>query len=110
MPSPRSGQLEHAIAAGNWSALAFRAGPVEMEFRLSFSRWGTREAGIKAWVVTVGARGEAMSADTLALTYREPEMGGGLGLALAGQGMPYVESGICTRASRVPRCCGHSSR
>jgi hypothetical protein len=57
-------ELEQAIAAGKSSALAFRAGPVEMEFQVSFSRTGTGEAGIKAWVVTVGAKGEATSAAT----------------------------------------------
>ena len=31
---------------------------------MSFSRTGTGEAGIKAWVVTAGAKGEATSAAT----------------------------------------------
>ena len=50
-------ELEEAITAGKSSPLAFRAGPVEMEFQVSFSRTGTGQAGIKAWVVTAGARG-----------------------------------------------------
>ena len=57
-------ELEQAITAGKSSALAFRAGPVEMEFQVSFSRTGTGQAGIKAWVVTVGAKGEATTAAT----------------------------------------------
>jgi hypothetical protein len=62
-------ELEQAIAAGKNSTLGFRAGPVEMEFQVSFSRTGMGETGIKAWVVTVGAKGEATTAATHRLKF-----------------------------------------
>lgn len=62
-------ELEHAIAEGEMSALAFRAGPVEMEFAVSFSQTGSANTGLRAWVVTVGAKGELSSAATHRLKF-----------------------------------------
>jgi hypothetical protein len=65
-------ELERAIEEGEGSALAFRAGPVEMEFRVSFSKTGSAGAGVRAWVVSAGTKGElsnsAMHRLTLSLT------------------------------------------
>jgi hypothetical protein len=57
-------ELERAIQEGETSALAFRAGPVEMEFQVSFSRTGSASAGVRAWVVSAGAKGELSSSAT----------------------------------------------
>lgn len=54
-------ELEHAIEEGETSPLAFRAGPVEMEFLVSFSKTGSVGAGVRAWVVSAGAKGELSS-------------------------------------------------
>jgi hypothetical protein len=51
-------ELEQAIAEGEGSALGFRAGPVELEFQITFTKAGSAEAGVRAWVVTAGAKGE----------------------------------------------------
>jgi len=65
-------ELERAIDEGESSALAFRAGPVEMEFQVSFSKTGSACAGVRAWVVAAGAKGELSNSAThhlkLALT------------------------------------------
>jgi hypothetical protein len=57
-------ELERAIAEGEGSALAFRAGPVEMEFQVTFTKTGSIDAGVRAWVVSAGAKGQASSSDT----------------------------------------------
>lgn len=51
-------ELERAIGEGQGSALAFRAGPIELEFEVAFSAKGTAGGGVKAWVVSVEASGE----------------------------------------------------
>src|SRR5438552_6612021 len=62
-------ELERAIEEGEGSALAFRAGPVEMEFQVSFSKTGSANAGVRAWVVSAGAKGELSSAATHRLKF-----------------------------------------
>jgi Trypsin-co-occurring domain 2 len=57
-------ELERAIAEGEQSALAFRPGPVEMEFQVTFSKTGSTEAGVRAWVVTAGAKGQLSNSQT----------------------------------------------
>jgi hypothetical protein len=57
-------ELELAVVEGEGSELAFRAGPIEMEFQVGFSRTGTIGAGVRAWVVSAGAKGEASSSGT----------------------------------------------
>lgn len=56
--------LERAIAEGQGSALAFRAGPIELEFEVAFSSKGTAGGGVKAWVVSAEASGERARAQT----------------------------------------------
>jgi hypothetical protein len=51
-------QLTQAITTGKDSPLAFRAGPVELEFEVAFTATGGGEAGVKVWVVSLGAKGE----------------------------------------------------
>jgi hypothetical protein len=62
-------ELEQAIAEGETSALAFRAGAVEMEFQVSFSKTGSANAGVRAWVISAGAKGELSSAATHRLKF-----------------------------------------
>lgn len=50
-------QLTKVIVAGKDSPVAFRAGPVELEFEVAFTASGGGEAGVKVWVVSVGAKG-----------------------------------------------------
>ena len=57
-------ELERAIEEGEKSALAFRAGPVEMEFQVIFSKTGSASVGVRAWVVSAGAKGELSSSAT----------------------------------------------
>ena len=57
-------ELTAAMAAGKDSALRFGLGPVEMEFLLDITREGGGEAGVRFWVVTVGAKGSIASAST----------------------------------------------
>lgn len=51
-------QLADAMKEGEGSPLAFRPGPVELELEVAFSATGEGELGVKAWVLSVGARGE----------------------------------------------------
>lgn len=44
---------------GDESPLAFRPGAVELEFEVAFSASGGGEFGVKAWVISAGAKGEA---------------------------------------------------
>jgi hypothetical protein len=57
-------QLVKAIEAGADSPLAFRAGPIELEFEVAFSATGGAEAGVHVWVISLGAKGEATHATT----------------------------------------------
>jgi hypothetical protein len=56
-------ELERAITEGERSALAFWAGPVEMEFQITFSKTGSTNAGVRAWVISAGAKGQLSSTD-----------------------------------------------
>jgi hypothetical protein len=51
-------ELEEAIEAGRNSTVAFEAGPLELEFEVVFTKTGSAEGGVKAWVVTVGGSAE----------------------------------------------------
>ena len=65
-------QLARAIVQGKDSPIAFRAGPVEMEFEVTFSKTVGGYAGVRVWVVSAGAKGEQVRRAThrlkLALT------------------------------------------
>jgi hypothetical protein len=57
-------ELEAAITTGAVSRVAFEAGPVELEFEVAFTKTGTGETGVKAWVITVGGSAEVSQART----------------------------------------------
>jgi hypothetical protein len=50
-------QLTKAIEDGKDSPVAFRAGPVELEFEVEFTASSGAEGGVKVWVVSLGAKG-----------------------------------------------------
>jgi len=52
-------ELERATEGGKDSKLAFRAGPVELEFQVAFEACAAADAGVRVWVLSVGAKGEA---------------------------------------------------
>lgn len=57
-------ELSSAQAAGQGQSIAFRAGPVELEFEVAVTRTGGGEAGVQLWVLTLGAKGELAQATT----------------------------------------------
>ena len=57
-------ELEQAIKDGEHSAVAFRAGPVELEFEVAFARTGGVQGGFQLSVLSFGAKGERSSTAT----------------------------------------------
>ena len=57
-------ELARAIEEGRDSPIAFRAGPVELEFTVAFDRTVGGDAGVRVWVVSVGTKGEARWSET----------------------------------------------
>ena len=57
-------ELEQAIKDGENSAVAFRAGPVELEFEVAFTRTGGVDGGLRLSVLSLGAKRERSSAAT----------------------------------------------
>ena len=57
-------QLEQAIKDGENSAVAFRAGPVELEFEVAFTKSGSVDGGFQLSVLSFGAKRERSSAST----------------------------------------------
>jgi NTP-dependent ternary system trypsin peptidase co-occuring protein len=57
-------ELEKAIEAGGDSPVAFRAGPVELEFEVAFTRTGGVNGGFQLSVLSFGAKGEKSSVAT----------------------------------------------
>ena len=57
-------ELEQAIKDGEESPVAFRAGPVEMEFEVAFTRTGGVSGGFQLSVLSFGAKGEKSKAAT----------------------------------------------
>jgi hypothetical protein len=51
-------ELERATEGGKDSAIAFRAGPVELEFQVAFEATAAADAGVRVWVISAGAKGE----------------------------------------------------
>jgi Trypsin-co-occurring domain 2 len=51
-------ELEKATKSGARSSLAFEPGPIELEFTVVFDETGGVDAGVRVWVVSVGAKGE----------------------------------------------------
>jgi hypothetical protein len=57
-------ELVRAIEEGTDSPVAFRAGPVELEFSVEFETTAGGEAGVKVWVVSVGGKAERTRSET----------------------------------------------
>jgi len=57
-------ELEQAIKDGANSALAFRAGPVELEFEVAFTRTGGIDGGFQLSVLSFGAKRERSATAT----------------------------------------------
>jgi hypothetical protein len=50
-------ELEEARKRGASSSLAFVPGPVELEFEVVFDETAGADAGVRVWVVSLGAKG-----------------------------------------------------
>jgi hypothetical protein len=61
-------ELEQAIKDGEHSAVAFRAGTVELEFEVAFAKTGGIEGGLQLSVLSFGAKGERSSTATHRVT------------------------------------------
>ena len=57
-------ELEQAVEDGRDSAVAFRAGPVELEFEVAFTRTGGVNGGFQLSVLSLGAKREKSTAAT----------------------------------------------
>ena len=57
-------ELERAVKEGQESSVAFRAGPVELEFEVAFTRTGGVDGGLRLSVLSLGAKRERSSAAT----------------------------------------------
>jgi hypothetical protein len=51
-------ELSTAIEEGRDSAVAFRAGPIELEFDVAFESTTGADGGVHVWVVSLGASHE----------------------------------------------------
>jgi hypothetical protein len=61
-------ELEQAINDGKDSPVAFRAGPVVLEFEVAFTRTGGVNGGFQLSVLSFGAKGERSHAATHRVT------------------------------------------
>jgi hypothetical protein len=57
-------ELEKALNEGRPSPVAFRPGPVELEFEVGFARTGGVDGGLQLSVLSVGAKRERSSTTT----------------------------------------------
>lgn len=57
-------ELEQAIKDGESSSVAFRAGPVELEFEVAFTRTGGINGGFQLSVLSFGAKREKSAGAT----------------------------------------------
>ena len=57
-------ELEQAVKNGQQSPVAFRAGPVELEFEVAFTRAGGVNGGFQLSVLSFGARREKSAGTT----------------------------------------------
>jgi hypothetical protein len=61
-------ELIEAQLKGKKESLQFRMGEVKLEFAVELAREGGGEAGVKLWVVNVGAKGTVTSTKTHTVT------------------------------------------
>jgi Trypsin-co-occurring domain 2 len=57
-------ELEKAIKDGEKSEVAFRAGPVELEFEVAFAKTGGVQGGFQLSVLSLGAKRDRSSSST----------------------------------------------
>jgi Trypsin-co-occurring domain 2 len=57
-------ELQEARERGASSSLAFVPGPVELEFEVVFDATAGADAGVRVWVVSLGAKGEVSRGQT----------------------------------------------
>jgi hypothetical protein len=57
-------ELLEAMSVGSESELRFGVSGVDLEFEVEASRTGEAEAGVKFWVVNVGAKGSLSTGST----------------------------------------------
>jgi hypothetical protein len=57
-------ELERAVKEGEGSSVAFRAGPVELEFEVGFARTGGVSGGFQLSVLSFGVKGDRSSTGT----------------------------------------------
>lgn len=57
-------ELVVALAEGKDQEVRFALGPIELEFQVEVSREAGGEAGVKFWVVSLGAKGSRSSGST----------------------------------------------
>lgn len=57
-------ELAAAAAAGVESGLAFRTGPIELEFEVFFDVSGGLDAGVRVWVVSIGGKSDVSRSHT----------------------------------------------
>jgi hypothetical protein len=57
-------ELVAAVKEANDQEVRFALGPIELEFQVEVSREAGGEAGVKFWVVSLGAKGSRMSGTT----------------------------------------------
>jgi hypothetical protein len=57
-------ELENAIKDGEKSSVAFRAGPVELEFEVGFAKTGGVNGGFQLSVLSLGAKHERSATTT----------------------------------------------
>lgn len=57
-------ELEEARKRGASSSLAFVPGSVELEFEIVFDETAGADAGVRVWVVSLGAKGEVSRGQT----------------------------------------------
>jgi Trypsin-co-occurring domain 2 len=57
-------ELQKAAAAGAGSSIAFKPDSVELEFDVVFDTSASGDAGVRVWVVSIGAKGEVSRGQT----------------------------------------------
>jgi hypothetical protein len=57
-------ELERAAVAGAGSSIAFKPASVELEFDVVFDASASGDAGVRVWVVSIGAKGEVSRGQT----------------------------------------------
>ena len=74
------GELTAALGEAEGERLRFELDAVEMEFLLEVRKEGSAEAGVRFWVISVGAKGGVSSGSThrvkLSLTPQDTATGG----------------------------------